>query len=904
MRRTQPPTWRNARADLPPPDDGAALRRRLESAADLHLAAGDVDRARGTLQRLVDVSEASVERSVALARLAHLLLVQAEWVEAARLYREAASLVDHEPAHRIPIELGLAGVGVPNVAGPTGWRAARRRSVAPCRGPGRSGPPVPDPRACRVMARRGCGDWRELMERADRLAPMVGEVVAGAEHPDLQFVRLLRDAGEFDEARRRIERLDDTAAERGDRHSLPRFLANRAGVLARTGELHQAERTLDEATTGVLLTGEGAWMDNAIVLSHRIAVTRGNTQRPGARRANAPARGREPAPHALTLVDGSRDSRARLRWWRHRCGGRPTRSAARHCIAKIPNKAAFICQVAVLAIEVAVARGRLDAARSIADTHLERLRSTGVRCIRAETDRAGAVRLAADGDTDSARAMSDEAIASAATTGMPTIHARSLLSAGEIRRRARQKAQARDALTEAIAIFERLRPRLWLERALHRSSTASRRSGRGRPAGQATEREVIDSVAAGRMNKEIADALFMSVHTVEAYLTRLFLRLASRAGPSSRAWRSKGFASPARGEPARTLHASRPQRHTNRDFPGFRWGSSWSRRCHGRPDGQPNDHHPYRYQETRTMAQLAGATRRPSVKPHRLLCPGRLAPRRHRRWGVHAVPASIGAGADQETAGAAERAKWLKYGEDWERRYRQMYPIIEQSCDQRGRAERPPGPGERPPGPDDEPGGRPEHERDPRGSPAERREDHRKETADQRHRLGRGLRPVWQRRRFRVHRSPFAPVPVVPAAEADLADRVEQPDRQRQPEEDRTELPSVSAAPRPSASRRALTTVPNAVTGAETISWPGIRSHTATRRFPAVDRRRIADDLQEEQHRGRPYRRDGAQPAPRRERRHPLPPPDDPTRAVGPIAKEAGCAGVTDWRVDVADERG
>lgn len=26
---------------------------------------------------------------------------------------------------------------------------------------------------------------------------------------------------------------------------------------------------------------------------------------------------------------------------------------------------------------------------------------------------------------------------------------------------------------------------------------------------------------------------------------------------------------------------------------------------------------------------------------------------------------------------AAERAKWLQYGQEWERRYRQMYPILE-----------------------------------------------------------------------------------------------------------------------------------------------------------------------------------------------------------------------------------
>lgn len=42
-----------------------------------------------------------------------------------------------------------------------------------------------------------------------------------------------------------------------------------------------------------------------------------------------------------------------------------------------------------------------------------------------------------------------------------------------------------------------------------------------------------------------------------------------------------------------------------------------------------------------------------------------------------AVPAAIQARADHEAAEAAERAKWLKYGQEWERRYRQMYPIID-----------------------------------------------------------------------------------------------------------------------------------------------------------------------------------------------------------------------------------
>jgi DNA-binding NarL/FixJ family response regulator len=107
---------------------------------------------------------------------------------------------------------------------------------------------------------------------------------------------------------------------------------------------------------------------------------------------------------------------------------------------------------------------------------------------------------------------------------MPMIHGRALLTAGEIRRRARQKSQAREALTQAISIFERLGSRLWLERARSELERVATKRPEGAPF-TATEREVVDLVAAGRTNKEIADALFMSVHTVEAHLTRLFRSL-------------------------------------------------------------------------------------------------------------------------------------------------------------------------------------------------------------------------------------------------------------------------------------------------------------------------------------------------------------------------------------------
>jgi DNA-binding CsgD family transcriptional regulator len=193
-------------------------------------------------------------------------------------------------------------------------------------------------------------------------------------------------------------------------------------------------------------------------------------------------------------------------------------------IATIPLKAAVVCEVAVLAIEVAVAGGRLDAARDLADTYLPRLRATDVAWVIGEADRAEAILLAAVGHVDRARRLSDAAVATSAPLGMPMLHARALLTAGEIRRRSRQKAQAREALTAAISILERLDSRLWLDRARSELDRVATRRPDGAPL-TATERAVVDLVAAGRTNKEIADALFMSVHTVEAHLTRLFRSL-------------------------------------------------------------------------------------------------------------------------------------------------------------------------------------------------------------------------------------------------------------------------------------------------------------------------------------------------------------------------------------------
>ena len=94
-------------------------------------------------------------------------------------------------------------------------------------------------------------------------------------------------------------------------------------------------------------------------------------------------------------------------------------------------------------------------------------------------------------------------------------------------RQAQQKKAAREALEQALAIFEELGAPLWAEKA---RAELRRISGRP-PASEElteTERRVAELAAHGRTNKEIAAELYMGVSTVEAHLSHVYRKLGVR----------------------------------------------------------------------------------------------------------------------------------------------------------------------------------------------------------------------------------------------------------------------------------------------------------------------------------------------------------------------------------------
>jgi DNA-binding CsgD family transcriptional regulator len=135
---------------------------------------------------------------------------------------------------------------------------------------------------------------------------------------------------------------------------------------------------------------------------------------------------------------------------------------------------------------------------------------------------------AARGDLAAASRALGRALRDHSRVDQPFERARTLLLYGRVLRRDRQKRAAREALREARTVFRALGAPLWAAKA---EEEEGRIGGRA-PAPLAltpTETRVADLAAAGRTNREIADALFMSVHTVEWNLSKVYRKLGIRS---------------------------------------------------------------------------------------------------------------------------------------------------------------------------------------------------------------------------------------------------------------------------------------------------------------------------------------------------------------------------------------
>jgi DNA-binding CsgD family transcriptional regulator/exonuclease VII small subunit len=180
------------------------------------------------------------------------------------------------------------------------------------------------------------------------------------------------------------------------------------------------------------------------------------------------------------------------------------------------------------AIEALVSLRRLEEAEAL----LERLERQGRALDRpwaiATAARGRGLLTAARGDLPRARSALEQALVEHRRLPQPFELARTLLVKGEVERRAKQKRAARLTLGQALGLFQTLGVPLWAQRA---RDDLARVGGATPPSSELTptEQRIAELVGEGKKNREVAEALFISVKTVEANLSRIFHKLGVRS---------------------------------------------------------------------------------------------------------------------------------------------------------------------------------------------------------------------------------------------------------------------------------------------------------------------------------------------------------------------------------------
>lgn len=178
-------------------------------------------------------------------------------------------------------------------------------------------------------------------------------------------------------------------------------------------------------------------------------------------------------------------------------------------------------------IEAWIATGQLDRARPLlawltdraeaCDRHWARL--AALRCavgIAPSTDLAALHRAVDEWNTD----------------GAPIHSARAWLTLGAAYRRRRMRTDARAPLRHAYDLFSAAGASVWAERAraeLRACGETPAAPGAGHERLTPQELRVARLAASGARNREIAEALFVSTHTVEAHLTAVFRKFGIRS---------------------------------------------------------------------------------------------------------------------------------------------------------------------------------------------------------------------------------------------------------------------------------------------------------------------------------------------------------------------------------------
>jgi DNA-binding CsgD family transcriptional regulator len=171
--------------------------------------------------------------------------------------------------------------------------------------------------------------------------------------------------------------------------------------------------------------------------------------------------------------------------------------------------------------------GRIEDAVALLDAWEAEAVRLGRERILAQIARCRGQVAAARGEIGDALAVLEDAAGRHEAAGDRYQRARALLALGAVRRRARQKRAAREAIEQALALFEECGSEIFAARARAELGTIG---GRRREQGlTAAERRVAALVAEGKTNREVAAALFLGERTVATHLSHVYAKLGVRS---------------------------------------------------------------------------------------------------------------------------------------------------------------------------------------------------------------------------------------------------------------------------------------------------------------------------------------------------------------------------------------
>jgi DNA-binding CsgD family transcriptional regulator len=496
-------------------DEAESIRRLRLDAADCWFLAGDLERAERLLESARQTAPPGRERAEALWRLAR-LCHHDDARRAVQLSSEALEQEGLPPRLMSQIHAQVAWA-LAAIGDLQGADSQAKNALAEAE---QADDPV---LTIEALAASACvGAWRgdglsfEILRRAEK--------IAGSDTPfptPISLALILKEADELDEARRVLRSLVDGAVERGDEFLTIEILGELADTEWRAGNWAEASAHLFDMNRLA--------PDTIRLISNRALVlaSKGDVEDAVANAERALALGETSGlvssqivallalGHLRLSLDDPASANVHLsRAW----------EMFRRAGFGDPGTFPFVPDH----VEALVELGLVDEAEPIVDWLEERGRTLDRAYARATGARCRALLRAARGDLAGGLASLDEALKHHERLTMPFELGRTLLVLGAVRRRARQKRPARDALEQALGIFEELGARLWAEKT---RSELARIGGRRAVLGGLTEAEqrVARLAAAGRTNREIADTLFTSVRTVEGHLSHIYGKLGIRS---------------------------------------------------------------------------------------------------------------------------------------------------------------------------------------------------------------------------------------------------------------------------------------------------------------------------------------------------------------------------------------